>query len=193
MGVQTPAFSLLRLLEEAASCLSAKGAPSHCTRELSAPTQLCRKTAASSDGCDWRDTCSLQPEEPREQRGRGRRSPDLSHQSALGGGTWGAGWIGLDVGIFQAPLGIWGSKGENPAVSLAEAGEARGYPPPAPYKSPRPGPAPCSGAPPASPPPAAPAPACLPLLLFPLRAAQLWESLPGSSRADFVARFLVLV
>lgn len=136
MGVQTAAFSLLRLLEEAASCLSAKGAPSHCTRELSAPTQLCRKTAASSDGCDWRDTCSLQPEEPREQRGRGRRSPDLSHQSALGGGTWGAGWIGLDVGIFQAPLGIWGSKGENPAVSLAEAGEARGYPPPAPYKSP---------------------------------------------------------
>lgn len=47
-------------LEEAAPCLPAKGASSLYTLELSAPTQLGRKAAASPAGRDRCDTCSPQ-------------------------------------------------------------------------------------------------------------------------------------
>ena len=111
MGIQTPALSLLRLFEKAAPCLLAKGAPSHCTLELSAPTQPCWEVAAAPQRQASWDTCGLKAGGARRAEGAGTGwSPGPSPQSPQSHKPehWGApkgGGVraGLDISIYKAP------------------------------------------------------------------------------------------
>lgn len=58
-------------MEKAAFCLLAKEASSHCTLELSAPTQLCWKMAASPTDETGRTPAFCTPAEPKEKSGKG--------------------------------------------------------------------------------------------------------------------------
>lgn len=117
MGIQTPAFSPQRPLEKAAPCLLAKGASSHCSLELRAPTQLCWKVAASPDGRGRGDTCCLQAGGGPESRGGAQGL--LQHpQSQPWGGAMGEGCGPAWTSAFLKPCRQFDAAGAGPQLHV---------------------------------------------------------------------------